>query len=213
MNILILDGHPDEGRLASRLADVYAAAIPAGHDITRIAVRDLAFESNLEHGYAARTPWEADVLRVARAIVAADHIALVFPMWWGGEPALLKGLLDRVLLPGFAFRNHDDDPWWDRLLCGRSADAVITMDTPPVYLRFAYGNPIVRRWRHQMFGYCGLKPARILSLGPTNRGGTAKNLAKWETKVARLAATVPAQRRCAKRGEPAAFLESVTAAD
>ncbi|MGD9601585.1 MAG: NAD(P)H-dependent oxidoreductase [Gammaproteobacteria bacterium] len=206
MNILILDGHPDAGRLTTHLLDRYAAALPAHHQIGRIAVRDLDFAPNLQRGYQARTPWEPDVARVARALDACDHLVVGFPMWWGGEPALLKGLLDRVLLPGFAFHTHAHDVWWDRLLAGRSGDAIITMDTPPLYLRIAYGNPVVRRWRHQVFGYCGIAPSRILPLGPTNRGGTRKHLVKWEAQVARLAETAPGLRRPPKVSRLAGFL-------
>ncbi len=77
---------------------------------------------------------------------------------------LLKGLLDRILLPGFAFRYHRANPFWDKLLSGRSADVIVTMDTPPWYLRLLYGDPVSRRWRHQvpasagsrLFGFYGL---------------------------------------------------------
>jgi hypothetical protein len=55
-------------------------------------------------------------------------------MWWGSEPAHLKGLLDRVLLPGLTFAYHDDDNWWDKLMEGRSADVIATMDTPTAVL-------------------------------------------------------------------------------
>lgn len=211
LNVVILDGHPDAGRLTTHLLDGYAAALPAGHSVERIAVRDLAFETNLAQGYRTRTLWEPDVERVARAIDACDHLVVGFPMWWGGEPARLKGLLDRVLLPGFAFRNHADDPWWDRLLAGRSGDAIITMDTPPPYLRFAYGNPVVRRWKHQVFGYCGIKPIRILPLGPTRRGGAEKSLTKWQAKVARLAASAPGLKRPPRVSRLDAFLSDPTA--
>jgi NAD(P)H dehydrogenase (quinone) len=191
MNILILDGHPDQGRLVTHLLDVYAAALPAGHIVERIAVRDLAFTPNLQHGYKARTPWEPDVERVARAIDACDHLVVGFPMWWGAEPAMLKGLIDRALLPGFAFRYHDADPWWDRLLAGRSADIIITMDTPPLYLRFAWGNPVIRRWRIQVLGFCGFKPLRFFPLGMVKQGGAEKKLPAWEAKLARAARTLP----------------------
>lgn len=190
MNVLLLDGHPDDGRLTSSLLDFYEAAILANATVTRIAVRDLSFTPNLKHGYAKRTDWEPDIHRVAEALDACDHLVVAFPMWWGSEPAELKGLLDRVLLPGFAFAYHDDDPWWDRLLAGRSADVIVTMDTPPLFLRFAYGNALVRRWKGQVLGFVGFKPVRFLACGPIKGGGIKKNIGKWTGKIEKMARSI-----------------------
>lgn len=200
MHILILDGHPDEGRLTSHLLDHYAAALPETATVDRFAVRDLTFDPNLREGYKQERPWEADLQQVAAALVACDHLVIGFPLWWGGEPALLKGLLDRLLLPRFAFRYRRDSPFWDRLLTGRSADVIITMDTPPWYLTLIYGNPVVRRWRRQILGFCGIKPIRFLRFGPTRRGGATKNVSAWQARVAGAAATATGLRRSEKPG-------------
>lgn len=200
MRVLIVDGHPDEGRLTSHLLDHYAAALGAGVTITRIAVRALSFDPDLRQGYKSEQPWEPDLERLAAALVACDHLVVGFPLWWGSEPALLKGLLDRLLLPGFAFRYRRDDPFWDRLLAGRSADVVIVVDTPPWYLAFIYGNPVVRRWRRQILGFCGLKPIRFIMLGPTRRGGAAAKLPAWRKRIEHVAASAHALRRGAKAG-------------
>lgn len=190
MEILLIDGHPDEGRLTSALLDIYQAALPPDVRVTRIAVRDLEFTPNLRHGYAKRTEWEPDIAALAEKLDACDHLAVFFPMWWGAEPALLKGLLDRLLLPGFAFAYHEDDPWWDKLMAGRSADAVITMDTPKLFLRLAYGNSIVHRWKKQVFGFCGFKPARVLALATVRKGEAEKNLPKWKSQIEKLARSI-----------------------
>ena len=200
--VLILAGHPDEKRLTSLLPDHYAASLPADAMVHRIAVRDLAFDPNLRRGYGADQPWEPDLQRVGAALAACDHLVVGFPLWWGGEPMLLKGLLDRMLLAGFAFRYHRDNPFWDRLLAGRSADVIVTMDTPPWYLRLIYGDPVGRRWRRQVLGFCGFSPIRVLRLGPTRRGGASKNIDAWRNKIARAAATANNLRRAPKSGAP-----------
>ena len=190
MNILLVDGHPDTDRYCSHLLDLYEAALPAECTVTRIAVRDMAFTPNLAHGYRKRTEWEPDIADFAAKLDACDHVAFVFPMWWGAEPAMLKGLLDRLLLPGFTFAYHDDDTWWDRNMVGRSADVIITMDTPPIFLRLAYGNSIIKRWKGQILAFCGMKPVRILPLGQVKFGGAKKNAVKWSRKIEKLARTV-----------------------
>ena len=198
MNVLLIDGHPDEGRYCSHLLDVYERALPDNAEVRRIAVRDLTFSPNLGHGYAKRTDWEEDIDAVARALDWCDHVSFCFPMWWAAEPAMLKGLLDRVVLPGFMFAYHEHDTFWDRLMVGRSADAIITMDTPPWYLWLAYGNSIVRRWKKQILGFVGFKPARILALGQIKRGGVEKHGQKWEARVRRLAMTIAPARATEK---------------
>lgn len=195
LHVLVLDGHPDDGRLITYLLDHYAASLNKDAVVERVAVRDLAFDPSLRRGYGADQSWEPDLERVAAAIDACDHLVVGFPLWWGSEPTVLKGLLDRILLPGFAFRYHRDNPFWDRLLVGRSADLIITMDTPPWYLRAIYGDPVSRRWRHQVLGFCGFNPIRILRLGPTRRGGTARRLPAWRVEVERTARSVATLKR------------------
>ncbi|MCB2058179.1 MAG: NAD(P)H-dependent oxidoreductase, partial [Novosphingobium sp.] len=172
MRCLVIDGYPDSGRLVTALLDGYVAALPGGTEIDRFAVRDLAFDPVLHRGYAEDQPLEPDLRRLADAVLACDHLVVAFPMWWGAEPAPLKGLLDRLLLPGWAFRYHRDDPMWDRLLAGRSADLIVTMDTPPWYLRLAYGDAVIKRWKRQVLGFTGFKPVRVFRFGPTRQGGT-----------------------------------------
>ncbi|MCC6925860.1 NAD(P)H-dependent oxidoreductase [Novosphingobium sp.] len=202
MRCLILDGHPDGGRLLTHLLDAYAAALPAGTEVERIAVRDLAFDPNLRRGYAKAQPLEPDLQRLMTALDACDHLVIGFPMWWGAEPGMLKGLIDRVLLPGWAFQYHRDDPMWDRLLAGRSADLVVTMDTPPWYLRLAYGDAVIKRWTRQVLGFVGFKPVRVFRFGPTRKGGAEKGLPGWTASLHKAAGSAAALNRAAKLPAP-----------
>lgn len=206
MKVLLLDGHPDDGRLTTHLLDTYAAALPASAEVTRVAVRDLAFSPVLRHGYKRRTEWEPDIAKLAEVLDTCDHLVVAFPMWWGAEPAELKGLIDRLFLPGFTFAYHKDDPWWDRLMAGRSADVIVTMDTPRLFLWLAYGNAIIRRWKGQVLGFCGFAPVRFVALGTVRQGSAEKNLAKWQAKVAKLAGSIRPKKPEEKVARLAAFL-------
>lgn len=187
MRVLVLDGHPDQARLCAGLLDAYTQALPEGTQVERIALRDLDFDPNLNRGYAAPQAWEPDLERAWAAIEGCDHLVLAFPLWWGAEPALVKGFWDRILLPERAFRYHQKDPWWDRLMKGRSADVIVTMDTPPAYLRLAYFDPVGWRYRRQVLGFVGFRPLRFHYLGPTRRGGAEKSFAAWTARLARAA--------------------------
>ena len=91
---------------------------------------DLDFNSILKHGYRQWTELEPDLLMIQQDIVDADHLVFEYPTWWGTCPALLKGLIDRVFLPGFAFKYRDNSLFWDKLLKGNTARLIVTMDTP-----------------------------------------------------------------------------------
>ena len=206
MKVLLLDGHPGEGRPTTHLLDIYARALPSGAEVTRIAVRDLAFDPVLRHGYKRRTEWEPDVHRVAEALDACDHLVVAFPMWWGAEPAELKGLIDRVFLPKFTFAYHVGDPWWDKLMQGRSADLIATMDTPPFILWLWHGNALLKRWKGQVLGFCGFAPVRTLKLGSVGENTPPRNIAKWEARVAGFARSIQQKAPDKKQSRLAAFL-------
>lgn len=187
MRVLLIDGHPDADRLSAHLLDVYEAALPGGTLLRRLAIRDMGFEGDLPRGYAEIPPLEPDLADALAEIEACDHLVLAFPLWWGGEPARMKGFWDRILLPLRAFRYHERDPFWDRLLKGRSADLLITMDTPPAYLRLAYFDPVGWRYRRQVLGFVGFRPIRLNYFGPVRRGGAERNLPRWRDRIERLA--------------------------
>lgn len=195
MRYLLIDGHPDNGRLTTALLDHYADKCPDGVKIDRLILRDLSFDPILQSGYASPQKWEPDLEMAAGLIDSCDHLVFAFPMWWGSEPALVKGFLDRVFLPHFAFRYHDNDDLWDGLLEGRSADALVTMDTPKFLLRLFYGNAIVKRWRKQVLEFCGLKPARFHIFAPVRKGNAEKRWAKWQAQIAKAAQSAASLKR------------------
>ena len=199
--VVMIDGHNAPGRLSAALLDAYAAGLPAGTEIERFCVPEMDFEPDLKGGYTVLIDWEPDLLRLAEAIDACDHLVIAFPMWWGAEPARTKGLIDRLLLPGYAFAYHQDDPWWDRLLEGRSADLIVTMDTPPLFLRLAYGDAVIRRWRGQILGFTGFAPVRVFRFGPVRKGGAARTFDKWTAKLRKAAAGSAALKRKPKRDQ------------
>jgi len=208
MQYLLIDGHPDKDRLSAALLDLYANFLSDDDEVEHIYLRDLEFDPVFHSGrYDQPQKWEPDLEDVARKIDACDHLVIAFPMWWGAEPALVKGFLDRVLLPHFAFRYHDHDDLWDGLLEGRSADVLVTMDTPSIFLRLVYRNSIVHRWRKQVLGFCGFKPARFHTFAPTRKGAAEKNWPKWQKKLGKAARSAGPLKRKPKQSYLLAYLD------
>lgn len=165
--ILILLGHPSSDSFCAALARHYQdSARQAGHEVRTLHLGDLDFDPILRQGYRQPHPLEPDLLEAQQAITWASRLVLVFPIWWGGIPALLKGFLDRVLLPGFAFRYKNGSPFPEKLLAGRHAHLLVTMDTPPWYYRWVYAMPGLHQMRRTTLAFCGIRPEKTLTFGP-----------------------------------------------
>lgn len=110
--IVLIQGHPDAlmPHLGHALEDAYAQGAEAGgHEVRRVAVAQLDFPL-----LRSEEAWKDGALPAALAqaqtdIAWAQHIVLFFPLWLGDMPALLKGFLEQVARPGFAFQAQGDD--------------------------------------------------------------------------------------------------------
>jgi putative NADPH-quinone reductase len=162
--ILIINGHPDTKSLCSELALRYKkGADAAGAECKMVNLADLTFNPVLTHGYRQRTELEPDLLMMQQEIQNADHLVLVYPNWWGTYPALLKGFLDRTLLPGFAFKYREKGIMIDKLLKGKTARMMVTMDSPKWYYSLFLRNPGHNSMKRGVLEFCGIKPVKITS--------------------------------------------------
>lgn len=170
--ILLILGHPSGDSFCAALAERYAqAAVQAGHEVRRLQLGELDFDPVLRQGCRHIQALEEDLQKAQSDILWAEHLTLVYPIWWGGIPALLKGFFDRVLLPGFAFKYREGKAFPDKLLLGRTAHLLVTLDTPPWYYRWIYRMPGLHQVRKTTLEFCGIKPLRTLAFGPVLGSG------------------------------------------
>ncbi len=183
MKILIILGHPDEESFNKALYDAYKnGAISAGFEVKEIVIRNLQFNPNLQFGYRKRTDLEPDLLEAWEKIKWADHLVWVYPVWWGGLPALMKGFIDRVFLPGFAFQKRENSVWWDKLLTGKTARIIYTMDQPFWYYWLVYKQPSNNAFKKLTLEFCGIKPVKVTNIGPV-RLSKESYRANWIQKI------------------------------
>lgn len=167
--ICILLGHTDTETLNGSLADSYEkGAREAGHEIQRINIGELSFDPILHRGYKTIQQLEPDLIKVQEAMKWADHVAIFYPNWWGTMPAILKGMFDRMFLPGFAFRFKKESLFWEKLLKGRTALVCITMNTYPLYARILYGDNS-NEIKRNILSFAGFSPVRLVKVGPVER--------------------------------------------
>jgi putative NADPH-quinone reductase len=178
-SLLVVLGHPRNDSLCHQLVLAYAeGAREAGASVRVLRLGELSFDPVLRQARAGDQPLEPDLQAAQQALSEARHVAWVYPVWWGTMPALLKGFLDRVLVPGFAYRYRKDSPRWDRLLAGRSAELLVTMDAPPWYYRWFDHMPGHWQMRRTVLQFCGFDPVRIASYGAV-RTATGQRIARW----------------------------------
>ncbi len=184
--ILIIQGNPDKNSFCDALAESYKkGALRTKADVKEIHVREIDFDPFLPFGYKKEIELEQGLIDSQHMIKWADHLVFVYPTWWGTMPALLKGFIDKVFLPGFGFQYRKGSVWWDKLLKGKSARLIVTMDTPPWYFRLFYGRPGHNAMKKSTLEFCGVKPVKISSIGPVKHSKKSKRIS-WLTQVQKL---------------------------
>lgn len=174
--VLVLDGHPDGSSLVSALAEAAAEAARArGAEMRLLQLSAMDFDPNLAHGYRQRMAHEPDLEAFLEAVRWCDTLILLHPLWWGAAPAKLKGLFDRVFLPGIAFAYEGDGHFPKKLFEGRTARVLITADTPPWYLWLGYRNGWLNVLKRQILDFVGLKVTHMKVVG-TIRDATPKQI-------------------------------------
>jgi NAD(P)H dehydrogenase (quinone) len=185
--IVLVNGHPDRESFCFALHAAYKrGALASGATVEEIVIRDLEFAPNLEYGYRKRTELEPDLLRAQELIRWANHLVFIHPVWWGSFPSVMKGFLDRVFLPGFFFKKRPDSGSHDKLLTGRSARIIYTLDTPRI-LWWLAGRPSWNALKWMTLSYCGVSPVRGTTLGIV-LSSTRAQRARWLVQVEALGA-------------------------
>ena len=159
--IFIFTGNPDKESLSTILAEAYAkGARSAGHEVRITHIADMKFDPILHRGYKVIQELEPDLVKFQEDVKWCEHFVSLFPIWWSDMPALMKGLVDRVWMPGFAFNFRKGIiPGWHRRLCGRSARVIVTSDTHPAILWVLFGGNI-NNWVRGVLRFSGFAPVR-----------------------------------------------------
>lgn len=157
---LLVTAHPLPRSLTARLADrLEADARAAGWQVTRrdlYAGFDPLLTSEERSGYYA-TP-ASTLVEEKRELTEAEVLILVFPTWWFGFPAVLKGWFDRVWTPGVAFDHSPGfGPMLPRLHGLQEVLAVTTMGAPAWIDWLVLRQPLKRTLRFAILKPCAPK--------------------------------------------------------
>ena len=113
MRLLVVYCHPDPESFNAAIRDEAVAALGrAGHEVTLLDLHAEGFEPVMgreeRRGYHTRGDNERPVAGHLALLRRAEGLLFVYPTWWYGLPAMLKGWLDRVWVPHATFTMPED---------------------------------------------------------------------------------------------------------
>jgi len=94
----------------------------------------------------------------------------------------MKGFIDRLFLPEMAFRYRENSVWWDKLLTGKTAHIIITLNQPSWRYWLSCKRPSVNKLKKSNLGFCGIKTTKITYIGIVKNANRSKRV-KWLEKV------------------------------
>jgi NAD(P)H dehydrogenase (quinone) len=158
--IAIVVGHSQRATYCEALGEAYQkGAAATGHDVKLFVLSRMNFDAILHEGYFREQPLEPDLTAAYDAIRAADHLVLIFPLWLGSLPAILKGFLERIFQPDLIrLRNSHDTDW--KILAGKSARVIMTMGMPGLIYRWWFGAHALQALKRNILQFIGVSPVR-----------------------------------------------------
>ncbi|WP_108822647.1 NAD(P)H-dependent oxidoreductase [Dysgonomonas sp. Marseille-P4361] len=185
--VLIINGHPDKESFCFGLHQSYKkGSLEAGNEIKEIILPDMEFNPILQHGYRKRTELEPDLLDAWQKLQWAEHIVWIYPTWWAAPPALMKGFIERLFLPGFTFEYQETSPFPKKLLKGKTSEIISTMDSPVWYYKWIVKDVGGKMIRKNIGAFCGIKNIRTTYLAVIKQS-TPEKRKQWLDKVEDIA--------------------------
>ena len=183
--VAIIQGHPDphNEHFGHALAKAYAhGAKSVGHSVGRLTIAQMKIpllqsQDDFENGEPS------EKMREAQSIIQwAEHLVFFYPLWLGTMLAVLKAFLEQVLRPGFAFEYSNDPGLPKKLLCGQSAQIVVTMGMPAFFYNRFYRAHGTKSFKRNILKHCGINPVHVVTIGAVDSISPARR-EKWLQKL------------------------------
>ncbi|MFH8988969.1 NAD(P)H oxidoreductase [Streptomyces sp. NPDC017940] len=162
MKVLLVTGHPRADSLTAQLARHARARLTAeGHTVDLLDLEAEGFDPRMTP--ADEPDWDdphkeysPEVRAHMRRVADADAVVVVFPLWWFGLPALLKGWVDRVWNNGFAYGRED------KLLAGKRMlwFSLVSYDEAQ-FADLGWQDVVTRMLGRGVSQFCGMRPELV----------------------------------------------------
>ncbi len=186
MNVLIILGHPDKKSFNHAIAQRCIMQIEANghaiffHDLYAEKFNPLLYIDNEN----PQTEIDNQIKEYCDDLINSDGIIVIHPNWWGQPPAIIKGWMDRVLLPGIAYDfklNNKGDYIPVGLLKAKSGLILTTSNTPNNY----EDNILDTIWKNNVFNICGVNEVKRINFGMVKESSD-EHCANWLLEVKQL---------------------------
>ncbi len=185
MKILLILGHPNQQSFCNAILEQYAQGVQSNQaEVKILRLGNLQFNP-ISQGYGQPMVLEPDLIQAQQQIAWADHLVFVYPTWWGNTPAILQGFIDRTFLPGFAFQYKQDSIWWDRLLTGKTARIITTMDGTSWWHYLMHFAPGINSLKRSVLHFCGVKTVKTTIIESV-RSSSLEQRQKWLEQIKNL---------------------------
>jgi putative NADPH-quinone reductase len=183
---MIVVGHPQRNTLCEALGKAYqGAALAARHEAKLFILSDMKFDPILLDGYRQIQALEPDLQAAYESLSGCDHLVLIFPLWCGDMPALMKGFIERILQPDLISRENTENAMNWSIFKNKTGRVIMTMGMPVSIYRFWYGGHALKLLTRNILNFIGIKPVRHTLFGMV---GTSKPEAReqWLEQVRQL---------------------------
>lgn len=129
---------------------------------------------------------DEQAISYVQKIKEADHLVMVFPIWWELMPAMTKGFIDKIIFPGATYSYTKSGYGMETLLTNlKSVTVITTMNTPTIMYKFIYGNAIYKSLVKGTFKKSGIKNTKWVSFNMVKASKPEKR-EKWLNKLSTI---------------------------
>ena len=181
--VLVVLGHPDSVGFNQEIFKTYVESLDRNQsEVKTLELGKMKFDPVLRYGYRKFMKPDAEIEKSQELLKWADKIVFIYPIWFSSMPSLLKGWIDRVMTPGFAY-NMKSFFRHDGHLAGRPAELIMTSDGPGFYYKFIAPTP-TKLMKNHILKLCGIKVKKVRIFGLTGSSSDERR-AKFLDKVAK----------------------------
>ena len=164
--ILIVDGHPDPDRkrYCHALAEAYGeGARQTGNEVRTLTLAEMNITLLRTAREFATAPDDAAIASARADLLWCDHLVLVFPLWLGGAPAMLRALFEQIGRANFMAETSGRGV--TPRLEGRSVRLIVTLGMPALAYQLVFHEHGLRNIMQGILGFGGLAPIRRTLFG------------------------------------------------